>query len=190
MTVEVIFKELAEHMLDGVMVHEEMSTYYRFLSLKGYSRMHDWHTAKEYCGYKKLCRYFMGHYGKLVPKHAPKAQSIVPDTWYSYKSADVDVNTKREAVRTGLEKWAAWETETKEFYQNMYKELCEIGEIAAAKFLCKYIKEVDKELEKAEYYIICKKSVDYSIVSILEEQKPKHKHYKEKMCCVKEMLCK
>lgn len=189
MTVDEIFRDLAKHSLDGVMVHEEMSTYYRFLNFKGYSRMHEYHMAKEYCGYKKLCRYYMSRYHRIIPKHVPEQQNVIPDTWYNYKQIDVDANTKRKAVKSGLEKWVLWEQETKDFYQKMHHELCEIGETAAAMFLADYIREVDHELSKAESYHITKNTNDYSLAMIEEEQKKKHHDYKEKISCVGKMLC-
>ena len=189
MTVDDIFRELARHSLDGVMVLEERSTYYRFLNLKGYAKMHEYHMAKEYCGYKKMCKYYMSRYHKIIPKHAPRVQNIVPDSWYNYKQIDVDANTKRKSVKAGLEKWVEWETDTKNLYQQMHKELCNIGEVAAAMFLSDYIRDVDHELEKAESYHITKNTNDYSLAMIEEDQKRKHKKYKKQISCIGEMLC-
>lgn len=45
---------------------------------------------------------------------------------------DVDIATRQNALKTGISTWIDWEKETKSLYESMYKELCDIGEIAAA----------------------------------------------------------
>ena len=189
MTVSEIFRDLAKHMLDGVMVHADMATYYAFLGFDGYSKNHEYQMAEEYCGYKRLCRYYMTHYGKIIPKHIPSSSNVIPENWYAFKQIEVDTNTKRMSVKSGLEKWAEWERSTKDLYQRMYKELCEIGEIAAAAFVMGFVKSVDKELSKVEYYLVSKKSVDYDIHVIESEQKPKDKTYSKMLERVGMGLC-
>ena len=43
MTLEEIFSELAAHAIEGMMIHDQMITYYCFLSLKGYAKCHEYH---------------------------------------------------------------------------------------------------------------------------------------------------
>ena len=102
---------------------------------------------------------------------------------------DVDANTKRNAVRSGLEKWIAWEKETKELYERMYKELIEIGEVASACKIKRFLKNVDKELKKAQRYQLNKMAVDYDMVTIIGEQEKMHDDYKNKTRFVGDILC-
>ena len=41
MTVDEIFSKLSGHMIKGLMIHDQMSDYYDFLSLRGYKRCHN-----------------------------------------------------------------------------------------------------------------------------------------------------
>ena len=189
MTVEEIFKELSEHMIKGFMIHEKLANYYDFLSLKGYKRLHEYYYLEESCMYRKLCRYYINHYDKLIPESSFDDPEVIPVNWYRYSRHDVDVSSKRNAVKTGIAKWVDWEKETKKLYQNMYKELMDLGEVAAAQFIGEYVCAVDYELKKAERCQLNRVSTDYDIVSITQDQHDLHDKYKHKVKEVGEMLC-
>lgn len=181
MSVEEIFKDLSSHMIKGVMIHEQLSDYYDFLNLHGYKRCHEYHAKCEMCGMRKLHRYFINHYNRLIEEENIENPNIIPASWYRYTRQEVDVNTKRNAVKTGIEKWVDWESETKKLYENMYKELMDIGEVAAANKLAFYIHKVDKELKWAQRKHINLVASEYSIMSILNEQDHLHDWYRKKM---------
>ena len=181
MTVEEIFRRLSSHMIKGVMIHEQLSDYYDFLNLHGYKRCHEYHAKCEMRAMRKLHRYFIEHFNRLIEEDPIENPDVIPNSWYRYTRQDVDVNTKRNAVKSGIERWVAWEAETKELYQNMYDELIGLGEVAAAKKLCCYIHAVDKELKWAQRKHIDLVAADYGIGYILGEQQHLHDWYKEKM---------
>ena len=106
---------------------------------------------------------------------------MIPASWIQYTRQDVDRNTKQKAVEDGLNKWVKWEGGTLNLYQKMYKELIDIGEIAAATYVMYHlIKDVSEELMTAEKYQLNKNATGYDLTSIIEEQKPMHKKYKTK----------
>ena len=181
MTIDEIFSELSGHMIKGLMIHDQMSDYYDFLSLRGYKRCHEYHYQKEMCDYRKLHRYFINHYGKLIEEKRIDNPEVIPSSWYRYSRTEVDASTKRTAVKNGIEKWVAWEKETQALYQKMHRELTEIKEDATAIFLQDYIKSVDCELKWAERKAIELESVDYSLAFVVGEQTRLHDKYKDKM---------
>ena len=189
MTCEEIFSELAAHMIKGMMIHEQLANYYDFLGLKGYKRCHEYHFLHESCMFRKLNRYYINHYNKLIPEKKVDDPQVIPNTWYRYTRQEVDSGTKKNAVKTGLERWVAWERETKELYQSMYQEVVNNGSIAAALFIECLIKDVDCELKKAERYHLNKLATNYDMIDIIEEQKHKHAKYKEMTEKVGEVLC-
>jgi hypothetical protein len=116
----------------------------------------------------------------LIPKFEVENPEVIPDSWYRYSRIDVDNNTKKNAVKNGLSMWVEWEKETKSLYEQMWKELMDIGEVASAMKIKELICDVDCELKYAERYQLDKKAVDYSLDVIIEEQHRKHKKYKKK----------
>ena len=146
---EEIFAKLKAHMLEGMVFHDEMSRYYDFLSLCDYRDEHKKRYEEETKGYQRLCEYYMHHYNKLLPNLPMNRPDEIPDSWYMYKRQDVDTNTRKNAVRSGMQKWVEWESETKDLYEEMCGELLNNGEIASACFISKYITDVDHELAEA-----------------------------------------
>lgn len=181
MTVEEIFTKLSTHMIKGFMLHENLANYYDFLNLGGYKRCHEYHMMKEMCSYRSLCRYYINNYQKLIPEEHFDNPEVIPESWYKYRRGDVDPSTKRSAVMTGLTKWVEWERETKRFYQEMYTELLNLGEIASASKIQEFVLDVTCELKKAERYWLNKEATSYDMNEIVAEQKTKHDKYKKKL---------
>ena len=181
MTVDEIFAEVSAHMVKGMMVHESMANYYDFLGLCGYKRCHEYHYLKETLAHRALNRYFINHHNKLVPYRKIDDPEIIPETWYGRVRQDADANTKKNGVRNGLAKWVDWEKDTKKLYEQMYKELMDIGEVASAMKFKELICDVDHELKNAERYQLNKEATNYDINGIIAEQRKKHNKYEKMM---------
>ena len=69
MELKEIYSKISEHMINGMMLHDQMANYYDFLGLKGYKRCHEYHFMKETCDYRGLCRYYINHYSEFLIGH-------------------------------------------------------------------------------------------------------------------------
>ena len=185
MELKEIYSGLSEHMIQGMMLHDQLANYYDFLGLKGYKRCHEYHFLAETLNYRSLNRYFINHHNMLIPETRFDNESVIPESWYNHVRSDVDMATKKNAVKTGLTKWVEWERKTKDYYQQMYIELLDMGEVASACKIKCFVKDVDKELKKAERYWLNKEAIGYDMSVIIEEQERKHKKYQKK--CEKEL---
>lgn len=181
MTVEEIFSELSAHMIKGLMVHDQMTKYYCFLNLKGYAKCHMYHYLSENKDYIELNHYFHRRHNKLITEKSVSNPKIIPTSWFAYSRTDADATTKRNAVKTGLEKWIEWETDTLSLYSKMYKELFDLGEIADAEYISCLVKEVSEELSQAQSLYIQKKTCDFEIGSLMADQEEKFLKYCEKI---------
>ena len=110
-----------------------------------------------------------------------KNPSIIPDSWYQYTRHDVNSTTRKNAIRVAMDKWVNWEKDTKKLYEVLYQELMNLGEVAAAKEISKYIKDVDNELAKACQKHIELTAIDYNINDIIQEQEELTKKYRKKI---------
>lgn len=185
MELKEIYNTLAEHMINGMMLHEQMANYYDFLGLKGYKRCHEYHFLAETLNYRSLNRYFINHHNMLIPEARFDNESVIPESWYNHVRSDVDISTKQNGVKNGLTKWVEWERDTKKLYEQMYQELLDIGEVASANKIKCFVMDVDCELKKAERYWLNKEATNYNMTMIIEEQDRKHKKYKKK--CKKDL---
>ena len=171
MTVQEIFINLTNHMLEGIMIHEQFISYYKFLGLDGYSRCHEKHFEMESKEYRKIYNYYITTYNQLLPKSQFPQPDVIPDSWIQYARQDVDLKTRRQSIQQGLDKWVKWERETYETYQEIYGQLCEIHEYDAAMQIKKLIKDVHEELCTIEQYQLNKIATNYDMVEIINEQK-------------------
>lgn len=179
MTVAEIYKTLSHQMITGLMIHEQLANYYDFLALAGYKRCHEYHYLAESIAYRKVCRYYTNHHNKIIEEVRIDVPEVVPSNWYKYDRQDVDMSTKKGAVKNGIVMWVDWERETKELYQNLYNELLALGEVASANFVASLICDVDHELKIAERHHLKLKSVDFDISMIIGVQDHLHKKYKK-----------
>lgn len=181
MTVDEVFSALSEHMIEGLMVHSQMSDYFGFIGLEGYQIYHKYHYFEENSNYRKISEYYLSHYNKIIketPFHNP---SVVPENWYQYTRHDVNATTRKNAVQAAMEKWVNWEKDTKKLYERLYQELINLNEIASAKEICKYIIDVDYELAEACQKHIELAAIDYNMSDIVQEQQEYKKKYKKKL---------
>lgn len=187
MTVEEIFSQIAQHMVEGLMFHSQLSDFYGFLGLDGYEECHKYHYFIENKNYKKIANYYLHHYNKLILEKPFNNPSVIPEPWYRYTRQDVDSSVKKGSIQTGVEKWVNWEKQTKALYEQMYQALMDLDEIAGAIELKEYIKDVDDELAEACQKHIELKSIEFNLDDIIPKQEEIHKKYKKKL---KEMdLC-
>lgn len=189
MEVKEIYSKIASHMIKGMMIHAQMADYYDFLGLQGYKRCHEYHYFKESCAYRGVSRYFINHHNMLIPEERIEDPNLIPESWYDHTRDDVDMSTKKSAVKSGLTKWVEWERETKKLYEQMYHELMELNEVASACKIKELICDVDCELKMAERYWLNKEATGYDMVQIIDEQKRKHKKYQKKMEKIGVYIC-
>ena len=151
---EEVFARVKARMLEGMVFHDEMSRYYDFLGIDDMRDEHRCRYADETKGYIKLCEYYMHHFSKLIPHTPMNRPDVIPESWYMYTRQDVDASTRANSVKSGAKKWIAWESETKDLYEDCCGELLNNGEIASAYWLMEYVKDVDNELAEAHELLI------------------------------------
>ena len=184
MTLDDIFAALAQHMIKGIMTHEQFKNMYMFLGLPGYACCHKYHYLAETMSYNRLCKYYINHHGKLIKELPVDDPKVIPESWYRYERKDVDISTKKNAVKSSLEKWREWEAETKKLYERMYVELINQNEVASAEFVKGFVCDVDCELKKVDGYLLNKYATGFDMPGIIAEQVTKHDKYNHKIACL------
>ena len=184
MTIEEIGSLVSQRLLQGAMNHQQFSNYYDFLGLEGYKLCHKYHFLEQNYNYKKFVNYYMNQYNKLIPKFSLDTFNslfIIPANWYDYTKDDVDTNTRRSAVKTGLEKYVHWEKDTKKFLEDMYVEAFNIHQIGMTLKIKQYICDVEDEIQKAQRQLLMIKGTDFDLPTIVSKQDFLIKKYKKKL---------
>ena len=184
MTVDEISSLVAQRLLQGAMNHEQFANYYSFLGLEGYKLFHTYHFLDETLEYINFIDYYIGTYNKLIPHFAIETLSsisIIPQNWYSHMREDTDVNTKRNAIKNGLEKYVKWERDTKKFLEDVAIQAINVGELCLGEKIKECLKSVDKEIKLAEKEWLEIKSTDYNLSTVVEKQGYLCKKYTKKL---------
>ena len=179
-----IYKQIANKLLQGVMIHQEFITYYHFLGLQGYKTCQYYHYLEQVCRYQDFLCFYMEHTNKIIPKHFTNnlsSTSIVPDNWYEYERFDVDSETKKNAVKSGFQKWLVWERDIKKFLQESYLELTNSTQIAFASKLQEYICDVTEQIKIIQNKYLNLKAINYDLTVIVEEQDDIKQKYEKKL---------
>lgn len=174
-----VFSELSAHFIKGMMVHDQLAQYYDFLSLRGYKRYHEYQFKHDSCAYRKINRFYINHYNKLITEKPVNDPNIIPESWYRYSREDVDAETKRVAIKNGITEWIKWETATLVKLQQSQLDLYDDGEVASAMFINKFIKDVECELKCAKRMYLDLSAVDFDMCYILDKQTGIHDKYKK-----------
>lgn len=178
MSVQEVFTKLATHMIKGLMVHDQLADYYIFLGLEGYHLEHEHQYLSESKTYRDLCYYYMSHYDALLPIDKVDDPQIIPSAWYKYNRFDVDISTRRNGIEAGFKIWRDWETKTIKLYEELAKNLYDLGEISAYQFATNLVQMVDAELQNIVNSIFMLSSTNYDMTYISEVQEKlieKHK---------------
>jgi len=91
MTASEIFSKIASHIIEGIMVHEQLMNSYLFMGLSGYAACHEYHYLSESVGYSALCEYVVNHFDMLViDDDVPSNPGLIPNSWMNVKRTSVN----------------------------------------------------------------------------------------------------
>lgn len=180
MAVEEHYINVITRLLDGVMFHEQMSIYYNFLGLNGFSKCHKYHYLSELKSYNCLLEYYINKYNKLIKVKPNTDINIIPQNWYKFTKLDVDVSNIRSGIKTGLSKWLEWENETLNIFTEAYKYVFDV-DVTFGFLLKELIYDVECEIKTINESILKNKAIDYDIIVIMSEQDAYCKKYKNKI---------
>ena len=178
-TVEEIFAQIKNRQIAALMFHGQMADYFDFLSLHGYKRLHEYQYFAESAEFRKTCRYYINHHGKLLPDTFTGQIKVVPDAWLTANRMSVGRSTKQKAVEDGFNQYREWENDTKAVYSRYASRLREMEHEADAIMLDCLVEDVDHELKCLDRIILDLISSGYEMVYIVESQKEMHDKYKK-----------
>ena len=180
MIISEIYSKIASHLIKGLMVHSQLSSYYIFIGLTGYSKFHQYQYLEESANYSRLLKYYGEHHNMLISNSTFSAPEIIPPDWTNKLRTDVSPKDLPKLTSYAQNRWVLWERHTKELLQQSYKDLISSGEIASAEFIVDYIKGVDKELSYAESEMLLLESTGYDMSYIADVQNDLFEKYSKK----------
>lgn len=181
MAIPEVYSQIAQRMIEGLMTHSQLADYFGFLGLEGYQKCHLYHYFEENNNYKCIANYYLKHHNKLLldmPFNNPK---VIPEDQFQYNRQQVTKEVRKSAIAAGIERQIVQERGTKKFYETKCTELIQLGDLAGAEEVKKYIIDVDYELAEAEEIYLELNAIDFDINDIVTQQDEIYKKYKKKL---------
>jgi hypothetical protein len=174
-----IFTDISAHMIEGLMLHNDLADYFDFLGLMGFKRIHEYQYLSESAEMRGVHRYYINHFNKLLKTKEIEKTDYIQKSMYDYTRFDISISAKENAVKDCMEIWRDWERKSKSFYEECYYELCEMKEIAAACKVKKLVCDVDEELKRAVRLHIKLYGMKFDLTSMMILQDDIHEKYKK-----------
>lgn len=146
---------------EGVVYHENMTDYYRFLNLDCLKEIHCCQSMEELKNLQKTKDCYTQIY-LSIPKYDMENTTLIPPEWYNKSSLDITKGAIKSLSKDSLYHWLDWEKGTLEIYKEAAKHFKENMAFYQLKIVNCLIKDVSHEICEIEELIIDGLAYDFS----------------------------
>lgn len=189
MTSEDIFKAIHDRQITALRFHYQMADLFDFLGLMGFREMHEYQYLAESIEHRRLCRYYINHYNRLLVGEHPQEPEVIPTEWVQYTRFDVTPQVRKQAIEKAFNEYRIWESKTREAYSGYSKALMDLDCVADSLKINEYVKDVDRELKYLDQLFLKLKAISFDAVGVMDMQEELHDHYREKIKSIGVDIC-
>ena len=165
-----IFTKLANRMVGAMMVHTQLTELFNFIDLKPDAKRQKKQLHEETDGLLKLEKYAAQHHHILITSDNPPQVYILNLNMLKQPNDKLSPDNKIYLIQYAIKEWIEWERESKIIYEDAYRNLVDMSEIATADFVLQYVRDVDKELRDAELLYRVRDAIDWDLATIYDKQ--------------------
>lgn len=170
MTIHDIFAKLSNRMVGAMMVHTQLTELFTFIDLEPDIKRQKKQLHEETDGLLRLEKYCIQHHHMLITAENPPQIDILNLGMLKEPNDKLSPNNKIYLIQYAMKEWIEWERESKIMYEDAYRNLVDMSEIATAEFVLEYVKDVDKELRDAELLYRVRDAIDWDLATIYDKQ--------------------
>lgn len=170
MTVHEIFTTLANRMVGAIMLHTQLTELYVFIDLIPDARKQESQLLDETHGYCELNKHYIQHHHNFLFADNPPQVELLNLPVFKKESFELTPEDKARLIQYGMDEWIKWEQESKVIYEDAYRNLTDISEVASADFILKYVNDVNRELKDAEILFRCRDGINWDLPTIYDKQ--------------------
>lgn len=180
MSTEEVYASMLSNQVYALMFHDQMASYFDFLGLNGFKRMHEYQYLSESILYRKIQRFFINRHNEIVEPHEVENPHVIPADWSKHNRKEVTPAIRIRSVKDAFEDYREWEQHTEEYLSACAVVLCDRGLVVDYIFVKELVEDVGKELKQIDRLMLELSAVDYDMTYIEEIQCKLHKKYKKK----------
>ena len=170
MTVHEIYTALGNRMVGAMMIHSQLVEIFAFVDLLPDMRKQESQLQEETHGYSELNKYYIQHHHNILVADNPPQIDLLNLGMLKKSSDKLTPEDKAYLIKYGLNEWINWERESKIVYEDAYKHLVDISEVASADFVSRYVRDVDLELKEAEKLYRVRDGINWDLGAIYDKQ--------------------
>lgn len=170
MTRHEIFTILANRMVGAIMIHTQLAQLFAYIDLMPDARRHEQQLQEETHGLSELNKYYSQHHHAIIISDNPPQIDILSMGILKKPNYDLSPDDKIRIIQYGNKEWVDWERQSKIIYEDAYKNLIDISEVASAEFITRYVRDVDQELRDAERLYRVRDTIDWDLPTLYDKQ--------------------
>lgn len=170
MTVHEIYTTLANRMIGAIMIHTQLAQLFTFIDLMPDARKQESQLQDETHGYSELNKYYSQHHHLVLFADNPPQIDILSLNVFKKSNDELTSEDKVGLIQHGLQEWIEWERKSKVIYEDAYRELIDLSEVASAEFVMRYVRDVDQELNDAEKLYRVRDGIGWDLSAIYDKQ--------------------
>lgn len=170
MTLHEIYAALGNRMVGAMMIHSQLIQIFAFVDLLPDMRKQENQLQEETHGYSELCKYYIQHHHDILVANNPPQIDILDMPLLDKSTDDLTSEDKMRLIQYGMNEWIKWEKQSKILYEDSYRNLVDISEVASAEFITRFVRDVDLELKEAERIYRVRKGINWNLDTIYDKQ--------------------
>lgn len=170
MTVHEIYTALGNRMVGAMMIHSQLVQIFAFVDLLPDMRKQESQLQDETYGYSELCKYYIQHHHNILVADDVPQIDILNIPLFKKTTEELTSEDKSRLIQYGMNEWINWEKQSKILYEDSYRNLVEISEVASAEFIMRFVRNVDLELRDAERIFRVREGINWNLDTIYDKQ--------------------
>lgn len=170
MTLHEIYTALGNRMVGAMMIHSQLVQIFAFVDLLPDMRKQESQLQDETYGYSELCKYYIQHHHNILVADDVPQIDILNIPLFKKTTEELTSEDKSRLIQYGMNEWINWEKQSKILYEDSYRNLVEISEVASAEFIMRFVRNVDLELRDAERIFRVREGINWNLDTIYDKQ--------------------
>jgi len=176
-----LLMEINDNLIMATLFHREQSDLMTFLSLRGFSALHEYQNICESDIQRRLKEFIIRTYCVAPLDFIPESADVLKPLIDSKKRNELSKDKKCDIVKQAFDAYEKWETQSLALYENVAKELSNAGDIKAYSIVKNIVDDVAEELAMVNDMINSYALMGWDMAQIVGEQNEIAEKYIYKM---------
>ena len=170
MTLHEIYTALANRMVGAMMIHSQLVEIFSFVDLLPDMRKQESQLQEETHGYSELNKYYIQNHHNILVADNPPQIDLLNISVFKKSNEELTHEDKSKIIQYGMNEWINWEKDSKVLYEDSYRNMIDISEIASADFIMRFVNDVSRELKDAETLFRVRDGINWDLPTIYDKQ--------------------